>query len=121
MFRLLVVSSSDYFKMHAWSTSMLLLLHSAFMLSMVKMLLKGEAGGRALNSHGNNIVDHIMENSWNCVFEFLSEPCLWCERSTVWVFIDISSHYLGSTLCREHITLFKYVAFGTQGNDICSI
>ena len=30
---------------------MLLLLHSAFM-------LKGEAGGRALNSHGNYIVDH---------------------------------------------------------------
>ena len=37
---------------------MLLLLHSAFMLSMVKMLLKGEFGGRALNSHGNYIVDH---------------------------------------------------------------
>ena len=44
--------------MHAWSTSMLLLLHSAFMLSVVKMLLKGEAGGCALNSHGNYIVDH---------------------------------------------------------------
>ena len=37
---------------------MLLLLHSKFMLSMVKMLLKGEVGGRALNSHGNYIVDH---------------------------------------------------------------
>ena len=44
--------------MHAWSTSMLLLLHSAFMLSIVKMLLKGEVGGCALNSHGNYIVDH---------------------------------------------------------------
>ena len=44
--------------MHAWSTSMLLLLHSTFMLSVVKMLLKGEVGGRALNSHGNYIVDH---------------------------------------------------------------
>ena len=32
-------------------------------LSMVKMLLKGEVGGCALNSHGNYIVDHgkIME------------------------------------------------------------
>ena len=41
----------------------LLLLHSAFMLSVVKMLLKGEVGGRTLNSHGNYIVDHgkIME------------------------------------------------------------
>ena len=28
------------------------------MLSMVKILLKGEVGGLALNSHGNYIVDH---------------------------------------------------------------
>ena len=42
---------------------MLLLLNSAFMLSVVKMLLKGEVGGHALNSHGNYIVDNgkIME------------------------------------------------------------
>ena len=55
---------------------MLLLLHSAFMLSVVKMLLNREVGGHALNSHGNYIVDHgkIMEISWNCVFEFLWEP-----------------------------------------------
>ena len=38
--------------------SMLLLLHSAFMLSVVKLLLKGEVGVYALNSHGNYIVDH---------------------------------------------------------------
>ena len=36
----------------------LVLLHSAFMLSVVKMPLKGEVGGRTLNSHGNYIVDH---------------------------------------------------------------
>ena len=59
--------------MHGLSTSMLLLLHSAFMLCMVKMLLKGEVGGRALNSHGNYIVDH--GKSWNCVYIFLWEPC----------------------------------------------
>ena len=29
-----------------------------FMLSMVKMPLKGEVKGRALNDHGNCIVDH---------------------------------------------------------------
>ena len=42
------------------------------MLSMVKILLKGEVGGCACNSHGNYIVDHgkIMEY----VFEFLWEP-----------------------------------------------
>ena len=31
---------------------------SAFMHSVVKMPLKGEVGGRTLNSHGNYIVDH---------------------------------------------------------------
>ena len=54
--------------------------HSVFMLSVVKMALKAEVGGHALNSHGNYIVDHgkswkVMEKSWNCVFEFLWEPC----------------------------------------------
>ena len=42
---------------HAYLNT-LLLLHSAFMLSVVKMTLKGEVGGRALNGHGNYIVDH---------------------------------------------------------------
>ena len=41
VFCLLVVSNFNYFKMHAWSASMLLLLHSPFMLSVVKLLLKG--------------------------------------------------------------------------------
>ena len=58
VFWLLVVSSFNYFKMHAWSTCLLLLLHFAFMLCVVKMLLKQEVGGRAVNSHGNLIVDH---------------------------------------------------------------
>ena len=44
--------------MHALSTKMLLLLHFAFMLSIVKMLLKGDVGGCASNSRGNDIVDH---------------------------------------------------------------
>ena len=44
--------------MHALTSGMLFLLHSAFMPSVVKMLLKGEVGGHALNSHGNYIVDH---------------------------------------------------------------
>ena len=62
VFWLMVVSSFNNFKMHAWCTSMLLLLHSAFMLSVVKLLLKGEVGGCAFNSHGNYIVDH--RKSW---------------------------------------------------------
>ena len=59
--------------MHAWSTSILLLLHSTFMLSLVELLLKGEVGVFTLNSHGNYIVDH--GKSWKCVFEFLWESC----------------------------------------------
>ena len=44
--------------MHGLSTSMLLLLHFAFMLRVVKMLLKEDVGGCSLNSHGNYITDH---------------------------------------------------------------
>ena len=64
------------FKMHAWSTSMLLLLHSAFMLSVAKMLLKGEVGCRALNSHGNYIVDHgkSWKNNVIVFFNFYLNP-----------------------------------------------
>ena len=55
---------------HAYLNT-LLLLHSTFMLCLVKMVFKGEVGGGALNSHGK-----IIEKSWNCVFKFLWEPCL---------------------------------------------
>ena len=51
----------------------LLLLHSAFMLSVLKMRLNGEVGGQALNSHGNYIVDH--GKSWkNQGILFLNVP-----------------------------------------------
>ena len=58
----------------------------AFMLSVVKMLLKGEVGGSAFNSHGNYIVDHgkIMEY---CVFQFLWEPCKITVLSTLSYFL----------------------------------
>ena len=42
---------------HAY-LNILLLLHSTFMLCVVKMPLKGEVGGCTLNSHGNYILDH---------------------------------------------------------------
>ena len=76
---------------HAY-LNILLLLYFAFMLCMVKLPLKGVVGGQKgwleakrggwrlciKYSHGNYIVDHgkIMERSWNCVFEFLWEPCI---------------------------------------------
>ena len=43
------------------------------MLSVVKMLLKGEAGGQALNSHGNYIVDH--GKSWKNHGMVILNPC----------------------------------------------
>ena len=49
------------FNKHAYLNT-LLLLHSVFMLSVVKLALKEEVGDHALNSHGNYIVDH--EKSW---------------------------------------------------------
>ena len=82
-----MVSSFNNFKTHAWSTSMLLLLHSLFMLSVVKMLLKGEVGGHALNSHGNYIVDH--GKSWkNHGIVFLNSygnPVSGCRTVIMWL------------------------------------
>ena len=50
-------------------------LHSAFMLSVVKLLLKGEVVVCALNSHGNYIVDHgKLWKNFGIVFEFLWDP-----------------------------------------------
>ena len=45
------------------------------MLSIMKMLLKGEVGGHALKIV-MKITLLIMKKSWNCVFEFLWEPCM---------------------------------------------
>ena len=47
--------------MHSLQTCLfkyITVLHSAFMLCMVKMMIKAEVGGCALKSHGNYIVDH---------------------------------------------------------------
>ena len=49
---------------------MLLLLHSAFMLSVVKLLLKGEVGVCALYSHGNSLL--IMEKHGKINFDELN-------------------------------------------------
>ena len=46
------------------------------MLSMVKLLLKGEVEGYALNSHGNYIVDHgkSWKNHGTGFLNFLGNP-----------------------------------------------
>ena len=57
--------------MHAY-LNILLLLHSSFMVCVVKMPLKGEVGGCALKSHGNSIVDNgkSWENHGTVFFNF---------------------------------------------------
>ena len=64
-----ILNSHIFFKLALFQNAcmvykhMLLLLHSIFMLSVVKMLLKGEVRGHVLKSHGNYIVQQlIMEN-----------------------------------------------------------
>ena len=58
---------------------MLLLLRSAFMLSVVKMLLKGGVGGHALNSHGNYNVDRgkSWKNHGIVFLNFCGNPDIW--------------------------------------------
>ena len=48
------------------------------MLSVVKMLLKGEVGGCALNSHGNYIVDHgkSWKNHGIVILNFCGNPAM---------------------------------------------
>ena len=73
------------------STSMLLLLHSAFMLRVVKLLLKGEVGDCALNSHWNYIVDHGK----------ILELCFWISVGTLY---NLSS-LLDTGLIQENLLL----------------
>ena len=58
---------------------------------LVKMLLKGEVGGCALNSHGNDIVDHgkSLKNHGIVFLNFCGNP----ESVTPKVFIFFYSNY----------------------------
>ena len=57
VFKLMLFQNACMVYKHA-HVNTLSLLHSKFMLRVVKMSLKGRVGGRALNRHGNYIVDH---------------------------------------------------------------
>ena len=88
---------------HAYS-NILLLLHSTLMLCLVKMPLKGEFRGSALNYHGDYIVDN--GKSWNCVFEFLWEAC---EQP----FPNTGSFYTKSVSLQtiKHLMSFEHATF----------
>ena len=81
---------------HAYS-NILLLLHSAFMLCIVKKQLKGEVRGCALNSHGNYIVDR--RKSWKnhgiLFLNFCGNPAL----SISDILTNILSEPSSSILC----------------------
>ena len=79
--------------MHGLSARLLLLLHSAFMLRVVKMLLKEEVGGSALNSPGNYIAVH--GKSWKdhgiVFFKFFGNPAMTYDLLIIW--LDILQGY----------------------------
>ena len=71
----------------------LLLLQSAIMLSVVKMPLKGEVGGHALNSHGKYIVDHgkSWENNGIEFMNFCGNPVLDYSQSLTQLYQRVDS------------------------------
>ena len=78
------------------------------MLSVVKMLLKGAVGGRALNSHGNFIVDltwKIIEKSWIVFLNFCGNPELYSHRHVSQFTVHPQS--LGHAITPLKITWFK--------------
>ena len=101
---------------------MLLLLHSTFLLSVMKMLLKGEVGGYALNCHGNYFKFVHHGKSWNCFLGFLWEPCyvymyvynIWyrtmVEKRSVHVSVLLSN-------CKQSITSLSLLV----GTTVCNI
>ena len=71
-FQVLIISKC----MLGLSTRMLLLLYSLFILREVKIMLKEEVGGSALNSHENYIADHgkSWKNHGIVFFNFCGNP-----------------------------------------------
>ena len=98
VFWLLVVSSFYYFKVYARSASMLLLLHSAFMLR-----------DRALNSHGNYIVDHgkSWKNHGIVFWNFCGNPDDDIENSGAECVICISDMRDTLILPCRHLCLYR--------------
>ena len=86
----------NYFKMYAWSVYKHAFV-AAFMLSMVKMLLKEEVGGSALNSHGNYIADRgkSWKNHGIVYLNFCGNPeYRLMERNVILQFYSVNSAYM---------------------------
>ena len=82
---------------HAYLNT-LLLLHTSFMLSVVKMPLKGEVGGHAFYSHGNYIVDHGKsgKNHGIVFLNFCGNPAKCCSSRSNLLLVKLSDqgpHY----------------------------
>ena len=76
---------------HAYFNT-LLLLQSTYMLSVVKMPLKWEVGGHALNSHGNYIVDHgkSLKNHGIVFLNFCGNPAYFLPPTNTYFFLKKS-------------------------------
>ena len=103
--------------MHAWSTIMLFLLHIAFMLSVVKMPLKGEVGGHAFNGYGNYIVDHgkSWKNHGIVFLNFCGNPV--CGPMCISVVNDAAREGIPEEL-RLGLVLTIYEAKGLEFDDV---
>ena len=91
----------------------------------LRMLRRGEVGCRALNDHGNYIIDHgkIMEKSWNFVFEFLWEPCKkdilkLTGKSCEIYFLTIYAYFMMRTQVISHKLHISEVSFPDQSFTI---
>ena len=66
------------------------------MLSMVKMLRKGEVEGRVLNSHGNYIVDHgkSCKNPGIVILNLCGNPALNAYDKAILFYVTIQNNVL---------------------------
>ena len=105
-------------------TCMLLLLHSALKLSVVKMLLKREVGGRALKSHGNYIVDHgkswknhgivFLKSCWNPVI------ILTKYKGICVVYVQLKG-ILNGRICNMSLPLFYKTNYTLFKHTLCDV
>ena len=83
------------------------------------MLRRGEVGCRMLNDHGNYIIDHgkIMEKSWNFVFEFLWEPCIYVLVDLFVCFVALRPKSTAMVIAGRSVhltTLFSWASLNKQ-------
>ena len=96
-----MVSSFDYFPNACMVYKNAFVAAFHILLSVVKMLLKGEVGGRALNSHRNYIVDHgkSLKNHGIMILNFCGNPGKCSFPVFVWTMQSPHGHLSQTLTC----------------------